>query len=182
MMPGALCSGSFIKKNSILNPIGKSITVLITGFAFVCIISCKERKETDQETSEGVTTKTSVSVGTETTKDLPAYMVEGEKVYTQHCLLCHQSNGSGVSGLNPPLKGTEYVTGDQERLLKIMLNGSNVGLVVNGSTYSNAMPAFGMLSDEDIANVTSYIRNSFGNSAESISAEEVRAVRTKTKG
>ncbi len=152
------------------------------GFAFVWFISCKERKETDQETSEGVTAKTSVSLGTETAMDLPAYMVEGEKVYTQHCLLCHQSNGSGVSGLNPPLKGTEYVTGDQERLLKIMLNGSNVGLVVNGSTYSNAMPAFGMLSDEDIANVSSYIRNSFGNSAESISADEVSAIRTKTKG
>ncbi len=89
---------------------------------------------------------------------------------------------AGVSGLNPPLKGTEYVTGDQERLLKIVLNGSNVGLVVNGSTYSNAMPAFGMLSDEDIANVTSYIRKSFGNSAVSISADEVSAIRSKIKG
>ncbi|MGB5370140.1 MAG: cytochrome c [Flavobacteriaceae bacterium] len=165
-----------------MNPIGKSITVLILGFAFLWIISCKERKETDQETSESETTKTTVSLEAETTMDLPAYMAEGEKVYTQHCLLCHQSNGSGVSGLNPPLKGTEYVTGDQERLLKIMLNGSNVGLVVNGSTYSNAMPAFGMLSDEEIANVTSYIRNSFGNAASAITSDVVRAIRTNTKG
>lgn len=109
-------------------------------------------------------------------------MVEGEKVYTQHCLLCHQSDGSGVSGLNPPLKGTEYVTGNKGRLLKIILNGSNLGLVVNGSTYSNAMPAFGMLSDGEIANVTSYIRNSFGNSAAVIMADEVRAIRTINKG
>ncbi len=105
MMPGALCSGSFIKNYSILNPIGKSITVLSMGFAFVWFISCKERKETDQETSEGVTAKTSVSVETETTTDLPAYMVEGEKVYTQHCLLCHQSNGCWSIGFEPAPEG-----------------------------------------------------------------------------
>jgi mono/diheme cytochrome c family protein len=160
----------------------KNITVLVTGFAILCVISCKDRKETDQETSEGGTTTTSVSVGTETTMDLPAYMVEGEKVYTQHCLLCHQSNGAGVSGLNPPLIGTDYVVGDKDRLLEIILYGSNVGLVVNGSTYANAMPAFQTLNDEDIANVSSYIRNSFGNSAQGITTNEVIAIRSKTKG
>jgi mono/diheme cytochrome c family protein len=109
---------------------------------------------------------------------VPEYMVQGEKIYSQYCLVCHQATGSGVPGLNPPLKQTDYVTGDPDRLLGIILNGSNEGLVVNGSTYANAMPAFHSLSDEDIAHVTSYIRNSFGNTAPAITPPDVKSYRS----
>ncbi len=119
------------------------------------------------------------TAGTKMDTPLPEYMVAGEQVYTRNCLVCHQVTGSGVPGLNPPLKQTDYVTGDTDRLLGIILNGSNVGLVVNGTTYANAMPAFPSLSDADVAHVTSYIRNSFGNSASEITPSEVAAYRGK---
>lgn len=109
----------------------------------------------------------------------PEYMEKGKALYGQHCLVCHQANGGGVTGLNPPLKQTEYVTGDKERLIRIVINGSNQGLLVNGMTYSNAMPAFPALSNEEIAHITSYIRNSFGNSASPVSVTEVESVRGK---
>lgn len=105
------------------------------------------------------------------------YMVAGKRGYEQYCLSCHQESGSGVSGLNPPLKNTEYVTGDKNRLLSIVMLGSNVGLKVNGATYANAMPAFDYLRDQEIADITSYIRNSFGNSAIPVTIEEVAAMR-----
>jgi mono/diheme cytochrome c family protein len=85
-----------------------------------------------------------------------------------------------VSGLNPPLRNTEYVLGDKERLILILLKGSNKGLVVNEMTYSNAMPGFPNLSNEEIAYIASYIRNSFSNSAEPVSISEVAQVREKS--
>jgi len=102
-----------------------------------------------------------------------AQILQGEKVYMQYCLVCHQVTGGGVSGLNPPLQDTEYVLGEKNRLIEILIKGSNVGLLIQGNTYSNAMPGFGNLSDEDIANVATYIRNSFGNMADPITKEEV---------
>lgn len=108
---------------------------------------------------------------------LTAGMTAGKAIYEQHCVTCHQTNGKGVSGLNPPLAGTDYVTGDKNRLIGIVLNGSNVGLEVNGAVYSNAMPAHAFLSDEEVANVLSYIRNSFGNRADTVSAALVKEVR-----
>jgi mono/diheme cytochrome c family protein len=104
-------------------------------------------------------------------------MVSGQEVYSQYCLVCHQVKGGGVRGLNPPLSGTDYVLGDPGRLISILIEGSNVGLEVNGATYSNAMPGFSYLSDDEIACVATYIRNSFGNSASAVSTAEVRALR-----
>ncbi len=152
---------------------------LTAGIVLFMAIGCGEAGEGKK--AVGNTGSGPVVAPREVKKDtpLPEYMVAGEKVYTQYCLVCHQVTGSGVPGLNPPLKQTEFVTGDIDRLLGIILNGSNVGLVVNGSTYANAMPAFQSLSDEDIAYVSSYIRNSFGNAATEITPPEVTAYRSK---
>ena len=106
-------------------------------------------------------------------------MIDGMEVYNQQCLVCHQAKGGGVSGLNPPLKGTEYVLGDPSRLLGIILNGSNKGLPVNGVSYANAMPGFSHLSNEEIASVATYIRNSFGNAASLVEPEEVVRLRQR---
>nr|WP_277612687.1 cytochrome c [Eudoraea chungangensis] len=104
-------------------------------------------------------------------------MEAGQDVYNKYCLICHQSNGSGVPGLNSPLIRTEYVLGDENRLLKIILNGSADGLELNNSEYANVMPSFRALSDEQIAEVGTYIRNSFGNNASPIDAQDVKEVR-----
>ena len=101
----------------------------------------------------------------------------GEKIYTQNCAVCHQSNGSGVPHLNPPLQETKYVLGQKDSLISILLKGSSASLTVKGNTYSNTMPSFSSLSNEQIASVLSYVRNSFGNKAEEISAAEVQKVR-----
>ena len=153
----------------------------LIGLMFLLLVSCNSEKKKSTETESDIKvqeTSSSASAKTdEPQQEVPAFMEAGKTVYTQNCLVCHQSTGSGVPGLNPPLKDTKYVLGEKNQLISIVLNGSNEGLVVKGSTFANAMPPFASLSNEDIANVTSYIRNSFGNKAEPITPEEVETVR-----
>ena len=101
----------------------------------------------------------------------------GKEVYNSYCLTCHQANGTGVPGMNPPLRGTDWVTGDKSRLINVLLNGLNEELEINGETYENAMPAHDFLTDKQIAAVLSYVRSNFGNDATAITAEEVAALR-----
>jgi mono/diheme cytochrome c family protein len=109
---------------------------------------------------------------------MEASMERGSKVYAQYCLSCHQAKGSGVPGLNPPLKNSPYVQGDESRLINIVLNGRTEGVEINGETFTNPMPPFGAtLKDEEIADVLTYIRNSFGNKADAIKVSQVKAER-----
>lgn len=108
-------------------------------------------------------------------------LLEGKKVYSKFCASCHQSDGGGVPNLNPPLSKTTYVLGDKSRLIKIILNGSNESLEIDGETYSNPMPQLDILKDQEIADVLTYVRNSFGNKAVAVNAAEVKAQRSKKK-
>jgi mono/diheme cytochrome c family protein len=108
-------------------------------------------------------------------------LLAGKKVYSKFCVSCHQLDGGGVPNLNPPLIKTTYVLGDKSRLIKIILNGSNESLEIDGETYSNPMPQLDILKDQEVADVLTYIRNSFGNKATAITAPEVKAQRSKKK-
>jgi len=103
--------------------------------------------------------------------------VEGKKVYDMYCKACHMESGRGVPSMNPPLAGTDWVTGDKERLIKVILNGMQDPIEINGETYQNVMAAHDFLTDEQIADVLSYIRNSFGNEASEVTPQEVASVR-----
>ena len=107
-------------------------------------------------------------------------LLKGKSVYTQYCLSCHQADGGGVDGLNPPLGKTDYVLGDKPRLIKVLLNGL-LGVDINGEEYHNVMPAQDQLSDQQMADVLTYVRNNFGNKASAVTAAEVKAVRAANK-
>jgi mono/diheme cytochrome c family protein len=98
----------------------------------------------------------------------------GKSLYDQHCRACHQGNANGAPGMIPPLRGTDWVTGDKDRLINVVLNGLNEPLEINGESYQNAMPAMAYLSDEEIAQVLTFIRTNFGNNASPITADEVK--------
>lgn len=106
-------------------------------------------------------------------------MINGKKVYDLHCQACHQADGNGVPRLNPPLSGTIYVTGSKTRLIDIVLKGLSSPLEINGEEYNNPMAAHDFLTDQQIADVLTYIRNSFGNKAGSITSSEVKKQRAK---
>ncbi len=89
------------------------------------------------------------------------------------------ADGGGVPNMNPPLSKTSYVLGDKTRLIKVILNGLATGEEIEGETYTNVMPAHNFLKDQEIADVLSFVRNSFGNKAGVVSAAEVKSVRAK---
>jgi len=86
-----------------------------------------------------------------------------------------------VPRLNPPLINTSYVTGDKQKLILWVLSGSAEKVPIDGKYYSNNMPAQNFLKDQQVADVLSYIRNSFGNKAGAITAAEVKSVRATMK-
>ncbi|XWW46594.1 cytochrome c [Fibrella sp. USSR17] len=102
----------------------------------------------------------------------------GLAIYKQYCLTCHQVDGSGVPNLNPPLRGTDWVNGDKARLIGVLLKGLK-DAEVDGEPYDNVMPAHDFLTDQQIADVLTYVRSNFGNKATAISAQEVKEQRGK---
>ncbi len=112
--------------------------------------------------------------------------IKGAEVYRRegHCATCHQPDGLGLSAAHfPPLAGTKWIQGDEERLIKLTLNGLLGSIEVKGVHYSGLVPMtpFKWLSDEEIASVLTYVRNSFGNAASVIMPEQVKAVRKQTQ-
>ncbi len=106
-------------------------------------------------------------------------IMAGKKVFLKYCISCHQADGSGVPNMNPPLIRTSYVLGDEEKLIKIVLNGLK-NIDIDDQSYNNPMPALGsVLKDQQIADVLTYVRNSFGNKASAVGIAEVLSVRNK---
>jgi mono/diheme cytochrome c family protein len=101
----------------------------------------------------------------------------GEKVYKQYCFACHQMDGRGVPGNFPPLIKTDWVNGEKERLIKLVINGMEGPIQVNGEVYNSVMTPHGFLSDEEIAAVLTYVRSNFENNSSAVTVEEVQQIR-----
>jgi mono/diheme cytochrome c family protein len=121
--------------------------------------------------------KAKVNVKPKAGVGMSASLAGGKKVYVQYCLTCHQADGGGVQRMNPPLIKTDYVLGDKKRLINIILKGFSEDVEINGQYYSNTMPAHDFLKDDEIANVLTYVRNSFGNKGTAITTAEVTKLR-----
>ena len=107
----------------------------------------------------------------------------GKTVYGTVCMACHQATGLGLPPAFPPLAGSEWVTGSEERLIRIVLHGLQGPIKVKGTEFNSVMPAAGPgsgfnLNAEKIAAVLSYVRQEWGNSAPPVSPEKVAAVRS----
>jgi mono/diheme cytochrome c family protein len=109
-----------------------------------------------------------------------ASAVDGKQVFGAKCAACHQATGLGVAGVFPPLADSEWVLGDDKRLINILLHGVNGILEVKGVQYKGAMPAWKSMSDEELAAVMTYIRTDWGNKAPAITAVAVKAQREAT--
>jgi cytochrome c len=97
----------------------------------------------------------------------------GMQLYSKYCLTCHQTDGTGVRGMFPPLAGNDKVTGAPAELIRIVLFGLQGPVKVNGRDYNQPMPPQGYLSDKQIADILNFIRNNWGNKAPQIKPETV---------
>ena len=96
----------------------------------------------------------------------------GQRVYNQICTACHQTSGLGVPGAFPPLAESDYLNADKGRAIDIVINGLSGPVTVNGKEYNGQMPAW-QLADEDIANVLTFVYDSWGNAGYEVTPEDV---------
>jgi nitrite reductase (NO-forming) len=100
----------------------------------------------------------------------------GKEIFSTTCFACHQSEGQGIPNAFPPLAKSDYLNADSKRAIKTILHGLSGEVMVNGIKYNNIMPSQN-LSDDEIANVMTYIYNSWGNNKTEVTPEMVKALR-----
>ncbi|MEL7530897.1 MAG: cytochrome c [Bacteroidota bacterium] len=152
----------------------KYLTILFAALLFIACGGGGSESAANEETAPVEETAPKINA---------AKMAQGGAVYKQYCIACHMENGQGAAGLNPPLVDTKYVLGDKEALILIALNGFNgEELEVKGEIYNGIMTPHDFLSDAELANVLTYVRNSWGNEASEVTIEEVAEARAKNDG
>lgn len=100
----------------------------------------------------------------------------GSRLFASICAACHQPTGRGLPNVFPPLAGSDFLNANKDRAIDIVIHGRQGEVVVNGLKFNNSMPSF-PLNDDDIANVLTFVYNSFGNSGLEVTPDEVKAVR-----
>ncbi len=151
------------------------IFISIALFIAACGGAKNEAEQTETTAQEEVKSEPEEKVA-------EAAVPRGQGIYKTYCQVCHQADGNGVPGMNPPLTQTEWVLGEKERLIKVVLNGLNGEIEIKGEIYNNVMASHSFLTDKQIADVLTYVRSSWGNDASEISEEEVAAVRASNEG
>ncbi len=160
----------------------KVIITLTLSIVVVILLWAQPKKPlaTQQKKSTTTQTKKSTAVQAKAPAGAQASIERGRQTYSQVCAACHQKDGGGVPRLNPPLIKTEYVLGHKTRLISIILKGLNQPIEIDDEEYTNPMPPQSHLTDQQIADVLTFVRNNFGNKASAVTTAEVKAVRAKT--
>jgi len=120
-------------------------SLLVMMLASVVVISCGETQRENDEQNK-----------------LRQYIVQGEKLYLQHCANCHQKDGSGLAALFPPLNQSDFLDKNKMNVPCIIRNGLDGEIVVNGKIFNQPMKAIPLLTDLEVAEITTYILNNWG--------------------
>ena len=162
--------------------IAASACVLYTPSVAGAQSKTTSKKSTVTTTKSKSPAKPAATTGTATTaaaakEQLP----DGKQVFSTTCAACHQASGEGVPGVYPPLAGSEWVTGDEAKVVRILLHGVTGPIEVAGETFNSMMPPWGAtLKDADIAAVLTYARSTWGNKGTPITAAKVASIRAAT--
>lgn len=127
---------------------------------FFALVSCSPRSENSKTTS---------------TK-FDQYYVQGEQLYIRNCSNCHQRNGTGLGLLYPPLKESDYLANNFDQVICLIRTGIRGELTVNGKSFNQPMPAIPSLTDLEIAEIATYIYNTWGNNRGIADVQEVTKV------
>jgi len=110
---------------------------------------------------------------------LEARMQRGRDLYVRNCFACHQINGQGIPGAFPPLAKSDYLAADVERSIRAVCEGLSSEIMVNGRKYNGVMPP-SVLDDAEVADVFTFVLNSWGNPGGTVTPDTVKTVRAKT--
>ena len=104
------------------------------------------------------------------------YFARGEQLYLQHCSNCHQKNGAGLGLVYPPLDTSDYMQNYLENVVCLIRNGKSGELIVNGESYNQSMPGIPTLTDLEIAEITTYIYNSWAHQQGIVDVNQVSKI------
>jgi nitrite reductase (NO-forming) len=104
----------------------------------------------------------------------------GATLFNGTCSVCHQNDGQGIPGVFPPLAHSDFLSNDRKRVIGVPLNGLTGTVTVNGHQFNSVMPPMSQLNDDEIANILTYVLNTWGNPGGRVSAADVQAVRSAT--
>ncbi len=119
----------------------------------------------------------SKKVTIKTNKTLKEKIALGKNIYTKTCFACHQANGEGIANAFPPLAKSDYLNADVKRAIDIVLNGKTGEITVNGKKYNSVMTKQ-TLTDDEIADVLTYVYNSWGNNKTNVKVSTVQEVKS----
>lgn len=108
----------------------------------------------------------------------PSRSAAGAVLYNKYCAACHMQNGKGDGSRYPSIAGSEWVTGDQMKLIEVVVNGLQGPIMVNGKPFDGVMPPIDFLEDEEIAQILTYVRKKFGNNSSPIGSYYVKMGRS----
>jgi nitrite reductase (NO-forming) len=103
----------------------------------------------------------------------------GKALFTGTCSTCHQADGHGVEGVFPPLAKSDYIAADPKRVPHVLLGGLSGKVTVNGREYDSVMPPMSQLTDDEVANISTFVLNSWGNPGGRVTKSEVAAMRAQ---
>jgi nitrite reductase (NO-forming) len=149
----------------------------VTGDENLLVYSGKEGDSVYLPEGGGIQTITEKAPAPAMAKNKKERIVLGKRVYEQNCQACHQMGGQGIAGAFPPLAGSDYLlSAKPKQLVNIPMKGLSGKITVNGKDYNGVMPAVN-LSDEKMANVLTYILNSWNNNGGEITPKQVAGER-----
>ena len=160
-----------------MNRIGQIFFKLqVTMLCVMALMAPSCQNENSHETQHNSVVEASNVSASSTIISKDAPIEKGLEIYSRTCIACHQKEGVGIAGAFPPLADSDYLMADRTRAIKQVIAGSEGEITVNGEIYNGIMPPQ-KLNDDEIAAVLTYAMNSWGNTAEKITTEEVRVVR-----
>jgi len=143
----------------------------LLGSLIGCLsFSCTEKSNEQSKLHEGMDSKTKTR--------MQQYYRQGKKLYTTYCASCHQTDGSGLASLYPPLSGSDFLMNNPVGIVCLIKKGISGEIVVNGKKYNQPMPGFDHLTNIEIAEIITYICNSWDNQS---TLYEVKKIEPITK-
>ncbi len=149
--------------------------LILTTVLAVSVTACA--KEESAAPAKAVDSATAVHAAEAASKSLDERIADGGKVYSTVCAACHQAEGQGLAGAFPPLAESDYLAAGAGPAIEAVINGLSGPVTVNGKDYNAVMPNLSYLSDEEVADVVTFVMNSWGNPGGEVSSGEVTAVR-----
>ena len=154
-----------------MNSISRYLSIILIACYF---LSCSSGDKENQQNSEAIQS------GEIETHDANKDKA-GENLYLRYCMACHQTDGSGVPGMYPPLINSPTVnSGKKEEFISILLNGLKGPIEIHGKKYNQTMPGQNFLSDEELAQIINYVSKSFKNNGTEVTSSDVKALRNES--